>query len=306
MEKKGFRMNFRAAIRMALEESEVKSIDQEIGKGVDQSGKLSQVDPSLAKYLSESGLSDGDPGDDKLQVKKTMVSASKLKPSQTTIRLDKVIGMALFMLKQGKVGGQLGAIISSDGHIMDGHHRWAASVLADGPGAKVGGYMAAMPGKDLIKVLNIMTKGEFGRQKGNAGSGNISDISPKKTRKTLEKIVEKGISGDFPVPADSIKKTLEKNFGSVEAGIDQLSKNAAKISKQVPGWAPARTEMPVIQPEEVGGASSMLNQGLVNWNKPYVSPEQEAPSFLASSIVVASRFLAAKAATRFASAEFKA
>ena len=291
--------NFRDAIRLALEDSEAKRFDQEISKNVQKAGKLSQVDPVLAKYLSESGLADGDPSDDKLQVKKSMVAASRLKPSQTTIRLDKVIGMALFMLKKGKIGGQLGAIISSDGHIMDGHHRWAAAVLAGGPSAKVGGYMAAMPGKDLIKVLNIMTKGEFGRQKGNAGSGNISDVNPKKTRKLLEKYVEKGISGDFPVPADSIRDTLEKNFGSVEAGIDQLSKNAGKVSKQVPGWASSRTEMPVIQPEEVPAASGMLNKGQINWNNPYVSPEQEAPGIFASERVasterVALRFLQSK------------
>ena len=41
--------------------------------------------------------------------------------------LAKAIGMALGMLKSGKIGGDLGAIISKDNHILDGHHRVLAA-----------------------------------------------------------------------------------------------------------------------------------------------------------------------------------
>jgi hypothetical protein len=277
------------AERVAIETME---IENKLEKEVDKSKKLSGVDPAIAKFLVESGLEDGDPSDDKISVSKAMMPASSLKPSQTTIRLDFVIGLALSMLKSGKVGGNLGALISSDGHILDGHHRWAGAVLAAGPAAKVGGYQAAMPGKDLIKVLNIMTKGEFGRQKGNAGSGNISDISPPKVRKLLNKYVEDGIRGDYPVSAANVRKILEKSFGSVEAGIDQMAANAKRVSQQVPGWAPARTDMPVIEPDETPSASALLNQGQVNWNHPFVSPDvSDVPAVIASEMLRIARDL---------------
>jgi hypothetical protein len=279
------------AERVAIETME---IENKLEKEVDKSKKLSGVDPAIAKYLVESGLNDGDASDDKISVSKKTIGASKLKPSQTTIRIEQVVGMALGMLKSGKVGGDLGAIISGDNHILDGHHRWAASVLAAGPSAKVGGYQAKMGGKDLIKVLNIMTKGEFGRQKGNAGSGNISDVSPNKVRKYLEDAAERGISGKHPISASDVQKILEKNFGSVEKGIDEMSKNAGRISKQVPGWAQNRTDMPVINEGELPSASALLNQGQVNWNHPFVSPDADIPAVIASEVIVIARDLMAQ------------
>jgi len=101
-------------------------------KAVASAGKMSQVDPSIAKMIVISGTKDNNAKDDKIAVRSATISASKLKPSQTSMVLEKALGMALFMLKSGKIGGDLGAIISSDNHIMDGHHRWAATILASG------------------------------------------------------------------------------------------------------------------------------------------------------------------------------
>ena len=43
------------------------------------------------------------------------------------------------------------AIISSDNRILDGHHRWAAT-LFNNPKAKVGGVQAELKIGDLIQV----------------------------------------------------------------------------------------------------------------------------------------------------------
>jgi hypothetical protein len=282
---RGKKMNIKdIASRVALTFEESQEYERKFENEVNKSKKLSGVDPNIAKYLVESGLDDGDPSDDKVSVSKKSVGASKLKPSQKTIRVAQVIGMALGMLKSGKIGGDLGALISSDNHILDGHHRWAASILAGGSSPKVGGYQAKLPGKDLIKVLNIVTKGEFGRQKGNSGSGNISDVNPKKVRSLLEEYTTKGIGGDFPVSAKDVQRVLEKKFGSVEKGIDEMSDNAKKVSKSVPSWASNRVDMPVITPQETPSTSTLLNQGKVNWNHPFVDENTEVPAGLVAKV----------------------
>jgi len=227
--------------------------------------QLSKVDPGIAKVMVDSG----DQRKDKVSVKKFSAPAASLHPSQTTMVLSKSLGMALLQLRTGKVGGDLGAIVSADNHIMDGHHRWSAAILAGGSSAKVAGYKAALPGADLVRVLNVLTKGEFGRGRGNPGKGKLSDYTPGKVRKMLEGFVDRGIGGEFPWSPDDVRGVLEGRFGSVEAGIDAISDNARLVSKKVPSWAPARADMPVINPKEVPQAARKLQKGEVDWTPPY-------------------------------------
>lgn len=236
----------------------------------DSASKLDGVDPALARVMVESGLQDGgEPGDDKIAVSKSSWSAAELKPSQTSIVLGKVVGMAIGMLISNKIGGDLGAIVSSDGYIMDGHHRWAATILASGKSGKVGGYKADLKGPDLVKVLNILTKGLFGVGGGKAGKGAISDLTPAKVKAAMEEAAESGISGEFPISAEKIQKALEKHFGSVEEGVEEMAANAKLINTSTPGWAPDRKQMPVIEPEQVPEAAKALSQGVVDWNGPF-------------------------------------
>ena len=252
--------------------------------------KLSGVDPTLAKYIMDTGLRDGDRGDDKIPMGKATVSAGKLKPSQTTMRLNKTIGMAIGMLL-GKMplGGDLGAIISKDNHILDGHHRWSAAIAAGGPGVSVGGYKADLKGSDLLRVLNIVTKGMFGGRNGQPGSGNIGKYTPANAKKVLEVFVEKGTDDpDYPIPAAGVKEALIKLGGSVEAGIEKMAENIGKVSKAVPSWAPDRKDMPVIREKELPAVSKVLNTGEVNWNYPLSVKEAQALIRLAAALPVGS------------------
>ena len=233
-------------------------------KQYERAGQLSRVDPSIANVMVESGSRE-----DKISVSKTSMSASSLKPSQTTMVLPKSLGMALLMLKKNQIGGDLGALVSSDKYIMDGHHRWSAAVLAGGSSAQVGGYVAKLPGEKLVRVLNLLTKGEFKVGQGNAGSGNLGDYTSAKVRKMMTEFTEKGIPGKFPWSADDVKSTLENAFGSVDDGIKQISDNAKLVSKKVPSWAPPRSDMPVIDPAQVPKAVKKLQDGDVDWHKPY-------------------------------------
>jgi hypothetical protein len=236
----------------------------------DKANKLDAVDPALARLIVDSGLDDGtSPTDDKISVSKATWSAAALKPSQTSIVLGKVVGMAIFMLISNKIGGDLGAIVSSDNYIMDGHHRWAATILASGKSGKVGGYRANLKGPDLLRVLNILTKGAFGVGGGKPGKGAISELTPPNVRGFLTDALERGIGGEHPISADKIREALEKHFGSAEEGVDTMSENADLINTSTPGWAPDRKQMPVIEPEQVPEAAKMMNEGVIDWNAPY-------------------------------------
>jgi hypothetical protein len=228
--------------------------------------ELSKVDPAIARVMAESG----DHRKDVVAVKRYSGAAASLKPSQTTMVLGKSLGMALFMLKTGKIGGDLGALISADNFIMDGHHRWSAAILAAGSKASVGGYMAALPGKDLIRVLNILTKGVFGVGRGNPGKGSLAAYTPANVAEALQGFTESGIPGDHPWSAADVRDVLTITFGSVEAGIAAISKNASLIPKKVPSWAPDRADMPVINPSQVPEAAKALSKGEVDWHPPYV------------------------------------
>lgn len=232
-------------------------LDPKLIKQFQIATQLSKVDPELAKVMSE----EGDGKDDKVSVSKATMSAASLKPSQTTMVLAKSLGMALGMLESGKIGGDLGAIVSSDGFIMDGHHRWSAAILAGGKSAKVGGYKADLPGDQLVRALNILTKGYFKVNKGNPGKGALADYTPAKVKGMLEELVEKGVPGEFPKSAEDVQKILVDNFGSVEEGVKAISANAKFITTKTPSWAPDRVDMPVINPDQVPAAAKKLQQG---------------------------------------------
>ncbi len=87
-----------------------------------------------AEDYMTSGVKDGNPNDDSVTVKvPAAVAASDAKPTQTNILLGKSLSMAI----GGVEGGNIEAWIGTDGSILDGHHRWAATML-NNPGAKLG------------------------------------------------------------------------------------------------------------------------------------------------------------------------
>jgi hypothetical protein len=236
---------------------------------VDKAGKLDNVDADLAKVIVVAGKDDGDKNDDKISVKKSSWKASVLKPSQSTMVLDKSIGMALNMLRSNNIGGDLGAIVSNDNHIMDGHHRWSATVIAVGSGGEVGGYAADLKGEKLQPLLNLLTKGEFGIGRGKKGSGSIKDYTSKNVKKALERMVSSGIEGEFPWTPEQVAEVLEGSFGSVEDGIKTMSNNVTQLNTKVPKWAPSRDQMPVIEPSQVPAAAKKLSRGEVDHKAPF-------------------------------------
>jgi hypothetical protein len=233
------------------------------------------ADPKIKDKVTK-GTEDTESDDDIVGVKKGDLAVSDLKPSQSTMKVANAVGMALGMLVSGKPGGDLGAFISSDNYIMDGHHRWIATYMVD-PSAKVGGKVVNLPGEKLVAVLNAITAGKLGN-KGNPGKGSFADFKDKeKIVKEINTVVEKGVpkfdkdgnpAGYFTTPEDAKKAVEEK--GGADKLADMFIKNLGSATLATPSWAVERIEMPVINPgSNTADTEKALTGGEVDLNPPY-------------------------------------
>ena len=120
------------------------------GKPVDakELGKLAQEH----EYLNL-GKQDGDKSDDIIKAKFKMIPVKNLKPIQEQIFLDKVANMIgeFGAVKNGGFVTTLPLIISKEGYILDGHHRFAAVMISD-PNIKVKVLEVPLGIKDLLKL----------------------------------------------------------------------------------------------------------------------------------------------------------
>ncbi len=241
---------------------------------------LSQVakDPKAAQVRVSSGLKDNDPNDDKINVKSgATFPVQDLKPSQKSMNIGKALAQALAMIAGDMpTGGDLGAFISSDNHIMDGHHRWVATAMVD-PSKEVGGFQVDMAGIPLIKILNAITVGALGQMKGKEGTGGFEQFQEGPIRKQLEDYLKNGIGGDFPKTPEWVQQAVEKFSGqkgdaAKEAAIALFVKNLGQLKFAVPSGAPERPDMPVIDPNKVKNALTIavkkIADGEVDWNDP--------------------------------------
>ena len=243
--------------------------------------KLSQVaaDVPDAQRDASLGTDDGDPQDDVIDVTPNYTApVVKLKPSQTSMNIGKAAGMALSMLA-GKMdaGGNLGAFISNDGYIMDGHHRWVSTAMVD-PSKEVGGYLVDFPGIKLIAILNAVTVGKLGIKVGKDGSGGFDQFKLAPIEAQLTEYYQNGIPGKFPWTPEEVQAVIHEHGGgegeqAISGLANKFAANAAKLTFAVPSGAPARPDMPVIDPDKVPGAIktavTALTGGEVDVNEPY-------------------------------------
>ena len=114
------------------------------------------LDSDIAKDYMTKGLKDGDPNDDSIEIQLGGgFPAADGIPTQTNILLPKSLGMAV----KGISGGNLDAYASIDNEFLDGHHRWAATMLND-PAASIGTIarvdMKKAGMKDTLKHLTAI------------------------------------------------------------------------------------------------------------------------------------------------------
>jgi hypothetical protein len=231
---------------------------------------LSKVPADAAKAAYKGGKKDGEDGDDQVPSKKVSVAAGKLKPSQKEVVPQKAVEFAFSAIMKinpmpSGPGGDLQAIISNDNFIMDGHHRWAATFLVD-PSAALEATQIDLPGAALVTALNVVTKG-LGRG-GNTGKGDISKFGGKPIEDAIDAVLTNGYWAEKD--PEKCKKAFEEwGGGSVEAGKKKMVANAAKMPKSIPGWAPNRVDMPVINAPEVATIAKAIAAGAVDIKAPY-------------------------------------
>jgi len=280
-------------MKIKIKRSTIKEIVTKViqEKNLDQFPiKLSQWASSAdkAKQVVDAGLDDGNPDDDKIAVKANATfPVSKLKPSQSSMNIDKALGMVLSMLggKMG-IGGDLGAFISKDMHIMDGHHRWVATAMVD-PSKEVGGYLVDFPGAELIKILNAITVGKLGINSGKKASGGFEQFQEDSIRAKLKELTTQGSKH---VKAEEAMAVIEEWVGqqgeaALQVAGDKMVANLKSVSFDLPAGAPSRPDMPVIDDEWAGFpkdsgeaakiANTALTQGEVDWNDPSSSGNKE-------------------------------
>jgi hypothetical protein len=247
--------------------------------------KLSDVDPEKAKKVATSGRKDGDEDDDDIKADHKpdgVASVKDLKPSQSSMNIKKAMAFVLNMLWDGNQelnpGGDLGAMISKDRYIMDGHHRWIATSMID-PNLKVGGYLVQFPAKQLVAVLNTMTKGLYGEMTGKEGTGGFDQFKAEPIKKQLMQYLNAGVwqmkPEDVTQVLQKFTESQESGEGLVDLAVAKIVSNLKDISLAIPNWASKREDMPVIDGPNVSKAADSLNKGEVDWNQPVAANRKE-------------------------------
>lgn len=118
----------------------------------DENGEVNAAE-AFAKHLASVGIT----------IKDETVPAYSLKASQIQLVGPKVAGM---MTAKGYDPGKVPIFISSDGYVLDGHHRWAAVVGRDAKDGSLGESMMNVrrvdaPVSELLHRANVWTR-KFG------------------------------------------------------------------------------------------------------------------------------------------------
>ena len=232
--------------------------------------KASEFPNPLSKGLKaifqHKGDMDGESGDDIVKTKAKTWKATKLKPSQSAIYLGKALGMAIGGVK----GGDLGSIVSKDRRILDGHHRWAATLLAE-PSAKITGIEADLGIGDLVPVLRALGDSIGNTRRGEPEGGDVN-IFKGSVQDALKMInTGKNMSPKF--------YDKDKSIAWLESigGKSELEKRLKFIQRNgPPKGAPPRIDMPVIDADkgDEKKASDLLKKGKLDVREPYAKVGQ--------------------------------
>lgn len=155
-------------LQQRLEQGKLDIIDHKTRKFHNNKAFPSGLSGKKADEWLEKGLHDGDLKDDIFTVRKTSKQVGSLTPIQGQIYAEIPIDM---VVRRGVAGAvnyvskQSLIIVSKDGYILDGHHRWAAGVLLD-PKLTIPCMVVDIPKKKLIDILL-----SYGDAIGNARNG---------------------------------------------------------------------------------------------------------------------------------------
>jgi len=245
-----------------------------------------QTDPDPESKVT-GGLDDGETDEDKIDAVKGTLPVGDLKPSQSSMDIKKACQFFIAALRKvtpfpNGPGGDLGAIITSDDHIMDGHHRWIATGMVD-PSASVGGFIVDFPAKQMIAALNMITA-SLGEE-GKAGTGGFDQFNEQGVAAMLDKLATEGTWSGKPEEILAALKEFTQSDSSdkdelVAAAAKKVAENLSELTLAVPNGFPERPDMPVISAKagHLKQAINLLKTGAVDLNPPYAEPANESVS----------------------------
>lgn len=150
-----------------IEPEQMDEFQESLSKGhIDVKEPVAKAPQSKSKYPTDLGFDlrgrqwlyrgtrDGAIEDDILDAKMTEIAVADLKPSQSQIWLEKVVGMSLYFgpLKQSsEFLHEAPIIVSRDGYILDGHHRFGAAMISN-PSLKLTALKVDMEIRELVKM----------------------------------------------------------------------------------------------------------------------------------------------------------
>jgi len=218
-------------------------LNEDLPTQVIQKSEFPNPLPSAAaeKFMVK-GLRDGSASDDKIVTDMgASFPAGSLKPSQTAVYLGKSLGMAI----NGVKGGNLGSIVSSDNYILDGHHRWAATMFND-PSATVEGIRVSLKIGDLVPVLRAAGDAMNSGERRGEPQGGDKNIFTATIKDALDCVL--------------LGKSMDQRFWTAEKGRAWLTsiggeavlkQRLSKLSgTKPPSGAPPRDQMPVIDADK--------------------------------------------------------
>ena len=189
------------------------------------------------------------------------VPAKNLKPTQSEVKLGKSLGFAVSMIRSEhenggsfKPGGDLGGIVSKEGDIFDGHHRWAGTFLVD-PSITCTGAVVDLPKEKAIPVLRAIGIA-VGHDVGNFGGGDsVWEGGPVSLEKFIEmgekKMVDYGSGQNYGY--DQLAPGAKKHYGIADLTEEnkedfwkKIYANYEDLLKKKPSGVPDREEMPVL------------------------------------------------------------
>lgn len=211
------------------------------------------------------GKKDDAKTDDIVKTKPVSIPAKNLMPSQDAIYLGKALGLAI----NGVEGGDLKAVISKDNRILDGHHRWAATIF-NNPDAKINGEKCDLDIGDLVPVLRAAGDAMMNRRGVEPKGGDLNIF--KSTLEDIRNCIYDGKNMDLNYYNQ--QKSIEWFESKGEAF---LKKSLALIKKNPPPkGAPPRKDMPKIKPNQVKDVAKDLKNGNIDVRAPYVNESRNS------------------------------
>lgn len=206
-------------------------------------------------------LKTGKGASDKVAAKRpgTPTAAKDLNPTQSEVKLGKSLGFAVSFIHSEKTGapftpgGDLGGIISKNGDIFDGHHRWAGTFLVD-PNLKCTGAEVDLPKEKAIPVLRAIGIA-VGHEVGNFGGGDsvwggqTVSLDDFITLGEEKMVTQQGRAYGYDELAPGAKKYYgidDLTEENKEEFWKKLHDNYKLLLQKKPTGVPAREDMPVL------------------------------------------------------------